>query len=337
MEDGQDALTSVEDKLAGIFVSEVAHEQGLPTPEPAVEADDDQGAVDTPPTVIEQMEAEVSQETAEAPEEPSERLRDPETGQFTTEEKLYAGRYKSVEELERAVLEKQDFIDRQSNEIGMLRRLENLERQQAPAPQPQQSLPSNWETLLDEDPASAADIAYQRNDQEALNQAVRAWDEIAPGAPRLWAQNLELREKVDSLSNTFGQQTADQAYKEFARTHPDMEQYAGAMAEIAKQSPSVTRLLEQGDPAVTTEVLDFLHTKAKAQAGARNADTLSQAQRAADAERDALLRQQKETAAVASATKTAAEKKPRNEGHEMLEQIRAAYGGPDILSGITTD
>jgi hypothetical protein len=344
MEDGKAALDAVESKLASVFQSEVAHERGTEPPEPAVTTDVTKAEPITPAEGLEEfVETNVQNEGGVEPppeeaEEAPERLRDPETGQFTTEERLYAGRYKTVDELERAVQEKQQFIDRQATELGTLRRLDNIEQRLQPAPPPAQpSLPHNFADLVDEDPATAAELAYAAGDQTALNAAVRSWDEIAPGAPRLWAQNKELSEKVDNLSNNFGQQTADQAYKEFARTHPDMDQYSGAMTEIAKQSPAVTRLLEQGDPATTTEVLDFLYTKASSQVQARNADTLASAQGAADAERDALLRQQKDTAAVASATKSAAEKKPLNEGQKMLEEIRRHYGGPDIRTGITTD
>lgn len=344
MEDGVEALESVEGKLASVFASEVAREQGAETPEPQVaegvesvvtEADGIGEINIFNPDTGEEFTVTEAQPEVEAQDGP---LRDPETGQFTTEEKLYAGRYKTVEELERAVEEKEQFIQRQANDVGTLRQemRELLQAQQQPLPA-QPSLPSNFEDLIDEDPAEAAERAYSAGDQEALGQVFRAWNEVYPGAPRLWVQNKQLQEQIADVQQTFGRTASESAYQAFARTHPDVDQHAESMSEIAQSYPFLTEQLKSGDAKAQTEVLDFLYTKATAQTQARNADTLARAQTAADAERQEQIRQAKETAAVASAAKAPAEKKPLNEGQKMLQMIRSAYDEPDLLSGITTD
>lgn len=348
MEDGTEALAGTESKLASVFASEVARERGVETPEQTQNVLENENVIDS--TEVEEMPR--AEETPQESAATDGRPRDEQTGQFISkeeaaereQERLYAGRYKTVEELERAVEEKEAFIARQGTDVGSLRNeLQSLrslleQRQTEQAPATPQQLPANWENMLDEDPAAAVEYAYDADNQAALRDALKAWDEISPGAPRLWVANKQMAEQLSELTQNIGQQSASTAYGEFLRTHPDVEQYAGEMAEEAKKSPHLTGLLESGDPQAQLEVLDFLYTKASSKVQARNADTLATAQQAADAERVATVRQQKEQAAVASATQTPAERRPRNAGHEMLESIRSAYEQPwDIQSGITTD
>lgn len=330
-------------KLEAAFMSETGQEATPPEPVEPVEAGTDAPAEVEAPVAEGETQEPVVPAQEERPRGEDGKFLSREAAEQAEQERLYAGRYKTVEELEAAVVEKEAFISRQGTDVGSLRSelqemRRSLEQRQAEQSAPAQPLPHNWDSMLDENPAQAVEIAYKADNQQAMSEALQAWNELAPGAPQLWVQNKQMEEQLLDLRESVGKQTSNSAYAEFSRTHPDVEQYAQEMGEIAKQAPYLTELLQNGDPRAQTEVLDFLYTKASTEKRARNADTLAKAQTEADAEKKATSRQQKENAAVASATQVAEKKPPRTAGHAFLEELRGTYHEPwDISGGITTD
>lgn len=259
------------------------------------------------------------------------------------EERVYAGRYKTVEELERAVEEKQAYIARSDTEKGQLRQeineLRELREALSAQREQQQYQGYDWDGLIEQNPVAAAEAAYQSNNQLVLRQAMEAWNEMAPGAPQLWAENKRLERGLDELRESIGQQTTDRTLKEFSQTHPDVEQYAQEMGEIAQQYPFLRQTLASGDAQAQVEVLDFLYTKASTGRQARNAETLAAKTQEADAERQALTQQAKEQAALSSPTQASPESKPRNTGQQWLDDFRqvAFDNTTDLSSGLTRD
>lgn len=317
-----------------------------------------------PPTEPDpQAEAEIEPAAPEPEAEKSERPRNPDGTFAKTEpegeetaaqeaERLYAGRYRSVEELERAVQEKEQFIARQGTELGELRKLsETLEQLPAHLQEAVKPRPSyDWETLIEDNPAQAAQLALAEGNQFALQRAVEAWDEVAPGAPMVWAQNQQLQQQmqqlqeanqqaVQPLEERFARQQAEQAYASFAQSHPDIDALTPLMLQIAQETPQLQAWL-QGSADEQLLVLDHLYLKAKTQTQTRNEGTLASAQAEADAARAMEARAAKENAAVASQTKTAdtAQRQATTPAEQFLDGLRQQVQRRNtIQSGITTD
>ena len=318
-------------------------------------------AAETEPEPTEPADQETQLEPTDAPTEPET---DPEVepegqprnadGTFAAKddgERLYADRYRTVEDLEKAVLEKEQFIARQGTELGELRKLsETLEQlpqhlQEAVRPRPQH----DWEGLIESNPAQAAQIALAEGNQFALQQAVEAWDELAPGAPMVWAQNQQMQEElrqlrqatqdqVQPLEERYARTQAEQAYAAFAKDHPDIDALRDTMVTIAQQTPQLEQWLK-GSPEDQLLVLDHLYMKAQAQTQTRNQGTLASAQAEADAAQAQEAKTAKENAAVATQSKTAdTTPRPTTPQQQFLDGFREQIKQRNtIQSGITTD
>lgn len=145
--------------------------------DPAVEAAVDRFFPDDEP------EAEAPEEgTPEVEAQPQEGPpRDPDTGQFISQEeqdeRLYAGKYKSPEELEQAHYELYQLLARQSEELGQARKQE-----------PQQTPDfddDDFEQMVEARPDMAAQYAVQQQNPIRYEQAIREWAAVDPlGATR---------------------------------------------------------------------------------------------------------------------------------------------------------
>ncbi len=193
------------------------------------------------------------------------------------QERLYAGKYRSVEELEQAVLHQQQLTGRQSSEVGELRAELEALRQTQQQYAPRQDLSS----LIDDNPAQAADIAWRAGDEPSLRLALQAWDELSPGAASVWVENKQLGHRLQEIERTTQQQqqswqqqqqlaVATQAYEQVASRYGDFEQLAPAMSQVAGELASlagqsvVSQLLESGNPDAVGRALEMLYREAKA-------------------------------------------------------------------------
>lgn len=260
----------------------------------------------TPAEVVEQTPV----AEAETVEEETSRPRD-ESGRFVkqeTEEKLFAGKFKSPDDLERAYTELQSRFGSQSNELGDLRqqvdeRFANLEAANTRATTP-------WDELIEENPAQALALAHQQGDEFNMRRAATAWEEVSPGSVNLWAENVRLKEQMEQRFAALEERTkpavedtAEQArvraYTNAKNRHPDMEQHIAQMQEVSVQFPMLVTAIETGTQEEREKGWEALYLLTKA----GNADNLQQtAQQVARNAADAEQRAREEAAVVSAAT-----------------------------------
>lgn len=307
-------------------VPDAAPDEGTPAAEteaPAVAADT----------------AEPQEETAEqrADRERDERGRfvstKPPEGETPEEavERLYAGKYRTPEELEAAHQELQSVLGRQGQELGDLRSL--IEERTRPPQQPAPAADSLQEQLY-ENPHQIIPVLQQAH-QAALSGDANAATvrDVALATLRelngaeaekysRWVVQTELaaQQQQVSLAETQRQTTWNQAAEAFAQTHPDINQLAPQMAELVERSPHIVGLLQSQDPSVRLEVLDYLYTKAKAAAG----DTLSTVRETVTAQTVEETDRAIADAAVASATTTNPQDPNPTAEQQIQERMRKA-------------
>lgn len=270
-------------------------------------------------------ETEQPAETEDTPVEPAaetalvERPRDPETGQFlpkeTAEEegeRLLAGKYKSPEALEQAYLEAQQLLGSLRNDQGELRsQLQQLtEAVQSQQPRSVQ----DFEALLLSDPQQAALYALTVGDQAAYQRAKDEWNDLSPGTPALWEQNLrmqqrlaELEERHTALAAPVAEQqntrVVAEAWRSLSQQIPDFENLQAARSEIVGELAAsgydwVTPALESGEKPKIEAALRSLTDLARARASGNLVDQA----RAAAVEHVAATEQAKREAIVGSAS-----------------------------------
>lgn len=286
-------------------------------------------------------ETEQPAETDDGPDEPAaatatERPRDPETGQFlpneTSEEsaeRLLAGKYKTTEQLEQAYLEAQQLLGSLRSDQGDLRsQLEQLtEVVQAQRPQTVQ----DFESLLQTDPQQAALYALTVGDQQAYQRAKQEWNELAPGAPALWEQNLQMQQqlrdleaKVTGIAAPVAEQqnlrfVAD-AYRTIQQSNPDFEQLQPIMGQIVEEMAAsgydwVTPALESGEKPKMEAALKSLTDLARARASGNLQDRA----RVAAQEHVAATEQAKREAIVGSASTSMSEPPDKTPGQRLAD------------------
>jgi hypothetical protein len=215
--------------------------------------------------------------------------------------------------LEKRLADKDDFAGRLSNELGELRKLQEQALEHASRPQV-----SDWDSLIDDDPARAAQMALQAGDNYRYQQAREAWNDVAPGAPEVFEQNLRLQKQMADLEQRFTQtaeplaaqqktQQVATAYSAIREQYPDFDKFEDAMAEVVETRPLVKRnlaaALQSGDANEQYAVLEDLYLIT----AGRKSDTLREAQtQAAQSFAEETLKA-KQDAVVVSATSTQAE------------------------------
>lgn len=278
-------------------------------------------------------ETDAAPETAEETAATEQRGRD-EKGRFAAkpdddeaadeqaDDGLIGGKFKTQEDLLKSYqeLERQRGLD--SAEKAELRqiaeRFQQLQTQMDELPGRMQPPPQyDYDSLIETDPAMAAQLAYQSGDQLRFQQAFAAWNDVSPGTPQVWAQNMQLQEKIAELEGSFEQRIAPvqdqaratvtaQALSQFASTHPDFDLYRDQMQQIAVDSPHLAALVNSDDPQAKVEMLDYLYTKAKMDEARGSADNLQDALR--NAAQDTARAEQE--AAVVSTSQRTAEPEP---------------------------
>lgn len=250
----------------------------------------------------------VKQEEPEAPEEPAVE---------ETPQELLLGKFRSADELARAYQELESHVGSVRNELGELRALrEELSQVRERVERP--SLPSNWDDLLDENPARAAQAALDAGDRDRYDEAKRAWEMESPGAPQLFEQNMMLNYKMAQIEEQLQQQAAPvQEQTEVAATaralakvksdHPDFDKFEDAMAQVMRERPLYMSAMKQAVAAADAEAQAAIFSDLYALVADRRSDNLSKAQEEANRAAAEAQLKARQDAVVVSATGTATE------------------------------
>lgn len=221
------------------------------------------------------------------------------------------------------------------------RRIEELERRMAEPTQPQWDVPSYsaWERQLEENPAAAAHIAVQRGDMNAYQQALQVWGEQDPFNAakydntlmrQLEQQQLESRLRqefetrvapLDTMQVEKAQNAVGNAYARVAARHPDISEFAEAMAAVAQTRPALVQALEAGTVEAAEQVWEDLYVRAKWDTDRGRANV-----RAREAEHED---QAKQAAFVASGNYSPPRENP-NRDEQLVDRIVAAKAYPSI-------
>lgn len=203
---------------------------------------------------------------------------DPETGQFLPreaevlqeappetppEERLYAGKYRSVEEMERAYLERDQMAGRQSTEVGELRgqvqALTEFLAQREQAPQREQ-----WAPPPDpqDDPELAARWAVEHEDPGTYARAMAEWREMDRAAADVYEMGVaheyelsQLRTEIDELKQFRGQQQTNMGVAGIVQRHGNIDNLLPAMGDIARQRPYIEAAVRAGDPRALEDLI----------------------------------------------------------------------------------
>lgn len=205
---------------------------------------------------------------------------EPPAAAVTDEEKqLLAGKYESPEELERGYQELRRHLSEQGAELVELRRLRaefDQLRGQVEAPK------HDYDALIEDDPASAAQLAYDAGDAYHLQGAINAWKAEDPFAAAVWvsrtANQAELARVTQHYEARLGVHDASAEQEQlsgtlatFAQTNPDVQQIAPKMLEVAEElqaeNSPMLEMLKNGDPRTKVRVFDYLAKEARARLG----------------------------------------------------------------------
>lgn len=260
------AITDEEAVSGFLFSEERDTMEALRESEPTSDAGGDDGTTDDRPR------DELGRFTSSDPTE--EEVESP-----PQEQELILGKFRSSDDVVNAYSHLESYAGRMSSEINELRqRLASIESQKQ---EPQAPAYSNddWDELIAENPAVAADRALENEDPIRLQQAMAAWNELAPGAPDLWLDNKRLRNRVlsfeqrvapaiEQIESARVQNEAAHAFATVMQQYPDFDQYRDEMmmmvGEIAQGgNPVFSQVLEHGTFNQRVRVLDDLYHAAR--------------------------------------------------------------------------
>jgi hypothetical protein len=212
--------------------------------------------------------------------EPTE-LSDTEETPQEQAERLFANKYQTAEELERGYQELQSRLSQRDERAALADQYEAYFAQQQQAQQQQQYAQpvGDWETMIDEDPARAAQLAQQQQNPYAFERAMEAWDEISPGTPQVWYDNQILQAQSQMLHSQMGQVAHQEREREIAHRvgqlaaeFPDLADRVPQMQEIAAQYPYELRAMVEGTPEEVASAAKSLYLKSRG----LDVDTLAQ-------------------------------------------------------------
>lgn len=224
------------------------------------------------------------------------------------EERLYAGKYRSPEELERAYAEMQQVLGAQGSELGELRQMVEQGFQQVTHQFNQPRVDSGFDDLLDTNPAAAAEIALRAQNSAALERVRESWNELSPGSYDLWLANKQMEHRLQQMQQQLEQttaplheqrtmQAATQAYFEAANEVGDgFQDTEAAMADVIRARPHMVAALQSGNRDAAKSVWLDAYSIARG----RVSDTLSDAAKTLAREQAAANQRAKEEAALVS-------------------------------------
>ena len=301
---------------------------GLPAPEPTPE-----------PESTETVEPETPVETVAEPE-PELEASEPEPE--PAPEPLLAGKYKTVEELERAYTEAQSAIGRQGNELSELRGLrEQFDelRQDLTKPAAPQYDPTGIEDELLSQPHLIPQFAQQAldsGDQVLYGKSIAAWHQVDPGGATAFQVNAHLAAQQAAFDARLApiQQSVQSAqtatelasvYEQKAAEHADFSQVMNSVTgeQLAGFPKELVGLLQTGDETTKANVLETLYRFAKVEQVGSIADATAAAQAATQADA-AQARQDAVVATTTSTTdRTPVVKTPIDQFHDAFQASTA--------------
>jgi hypothetical protein len=248
---------------------------------------------------------------------------------------LLAGKYKSVEDLERAYAELQQLNARQGSELGELRsaydqRFAEIEqRVNTPQQQHRQITPD----LIETNPGAATQLAYEQGDTVTLAAAYEQWSMENPAAASAWVSEQRANEreqqirseydaKISALEQRFAPIQAQNAEAELARGVQSLPQEAqtfladaATVQALASEFPTIGKTIVEGAPSERIEAIRALYDIHRG----RTADTLTRTAQDVARETAAAAQAVRDDAYVASATSSEEQVK----SPEQVEQDKA--------------
>lgn len=238
----------------------------------------------------------------------------------------------------RSAVEAQSLIGRQGQELGELRALrqemEAIRQQISSTPAAPAALPSNTQELLEDDPGTLAQWAFENGRQDVYDQAMDAWFELAPRQASRFEQAVlmgemqrQMESRIEPIATPLAEQSAAreivQAQRELGLRFSDFNEILGTAteAELAGFPRDVAEKAQTGTYQEKISALETLYRWVKAErllAGPMTQTDTTDAQRQAEAE------EAKQQAVVVSASSA-----PAREGKSGVQEFKNFLLEPD--------
>lgn len=294
----------------------------------SIRADEPEPETETPEPVAEQTT--VDEPADDRPRNPDGTFAKKEDTDGQPEPELILGKFKSPEELAAAYQELESFKGRQSSEISELRqaleqRFTTLEQQ---AHQPVTPQTPVTQDLIDANPGTATELAYQQGNQAALAAAFEAWELEQPARAAAWiaqkqieqvnAQWAErynqLEQKIAPVEQRANTDALADGVGRLRQQYPDIGDFlqGDEFAQLADQIPLAKKALTEGRPDEVVSAIETVYLIHRGRASDNLKDTTAGVARAAAQE----AQQMREEAFVASASATTTAP-PRSRADEL--------------------
>lgn len=197
---------------------------------------------------------------------------------------LWAGKYQTAEELEKAYSQLQSKLGEQGSELGHeiqqlreeLNQVRYTQTQAQPAPQPAARLDEDtYEDLLDENPQQALAYAQQAGDGYRAAQALKAWFESDPYSATEWrigqerqAQQAMMQQQFSGYQEHLQTQQLQQAFQNVTSRRPDLPALEAELAAAATENPEILTPLQTGTLESKERVIEALYALAVLKRGA---------------------------------------------------------------------
>jgi hypothetical protein len=196
-------------------------------------------------------------------------------------ERLLAGNFKNVDDLERAYEDLRSRFGQQGNELGEIRRafderLNKIDDRLANPPAAPQQI---TQELVDTNPGYATALAYEQGNQGALAVAYESWKVEDPAAAGAWlgakqAEQLfnqqlaaqqqqiqELRTQIEPAAAVATEQQRAALVAAAAAKHPGLAEFVGsdAINDLATEIPEFGQMLASGQPELQARAITNLY------------------------------------------------------------------------------
>jgi hypothetical protein len=175
----------------------------------------------------------------------------------TPAEALLAGKYKNVDALEAAHVELQALLDRQGASLGEERALRAAYEERLVALEASVNAPPRQQItgdFIEQNPAQAAQVAYEQGDRAALGAAYQQWALEDPAAAATWVGERRLQEERQSWQEEQKRLRAELEQR-FAPIQQQNEQ--AVLAQGVQALPETVRTFLADAPAVQSLANEF--------------------------------------------------------------------------------
>lgn len=194
---------------------------------------------------------------------------------------LWAGKYKTAEDLEKAYSELQSKLGEQGSELGQeVQRLRDelgqiRQQQAAPSPQPTAAFDEDtYEDLLDENPQQALAYAQQAGDSYRAAAALKAWFDVDAYSATEWrlaqerqVQAAQFQQQTARYEQEVGNQQLTRAFASVKAQHQDFDALEAKMSEVANLRPDLIERLAQPGEQNKEQVIESLYYIARGMMG----------------------------------------------------------------------